>query len=229
VLYYAAERNSSELVSIFLQHGVDADIGQHVFEIPLIAYVAIHGYREAVDTSDVMKLLLAGGTDPTIIPADMWMKYLETPQDTTNKSVKVPQTAMNMSSWCTPIIRPDLARSLHLTHRYLLNLAYNLAPLRPRVLQIAKANKMTELSKLPYFLVGQRPASNVVMKKVYSHISHGTNEPLIMAFAGASGRGKTELATSMGDLLSVKTVVIDCAGCCDVWALLGSTAGWNRN
>ncbi|KAI4641381.1 uncharacterized protein J4E78_010444 [Alternaria triticimaculans] len=229
LLYYAAERNSVEMISVLQQHGVNTEVPNNTFAIPLLAYVAIHGQAEAIDTSEVMKLVLANGANPTVIPMDMWVKFLETPQDEPVAAISVPKSALQKSAWCTPTLRPVLARALHLTHRYLLSLAYKIAPLHARARQIAKGNKMLELTKLPYFLVGQRCATRLVMKKVYSHIAHRTMKPLIMAFAGASGHGKTELARSMGQLLSVDTVSIDCASCGDVWALFGSTAGWDRN
>ncbi|KAF2831746.1 P-loop containing nucleoside triphosphate hydrolase protein, partial [Ophiobolus disseminans] len=228
-LYYAAERNSGELITVLLQHGADAKSPKTTFSLPLIAYAIIHGHIDAVDTSEVVKLLLAAGYDPTTIPMDMWSKFLETPSDTPNPSIKVTEDAKRSSAWCTPKIRTVLAPSIHLTHRYLLHLAYGLAPLRPRMLQIAKAHKMTKFSKLPYLLIGQRPASDIVLKNVYSHISLGNQSPLVMAFTGASGHGKTELARAMGDLLSVKKVVIDMAACQDVCSLFGSTAGHSRS
>ena len=229
LLYHAAERNSVKMVSVLQQHGVNTEVPNNTFSIPLLAYVAIHGQAEAIDTSEVMKLVLANGANPTVIPMDMWVKFLETPQDEPVAAISVPRSALQKSAWCSPTIRPVLARALHLTHRYLLSLAYNIAPLYARTRQIAKGNKMLELTKLPYFLVGRRCVTRLVMKKVYSHIAHRTMKPLIMAFAGASGHGKTELARSMGQLLSVDTVSIDCASCGDVWALFGSTAGWDRN
>jgi hypothetical protein len=129
---------------------------------------------------------------------DMWQNFLETPTDLPNPSIKIPDDAKRMSLWCTSRVRSILAASLHLTYRYLLHLAYGLAPLRPKMIQIAKANKMTEMSKLSYFLVGQHPAVNIVMKNAYSHVALGTHKPLVMAVAGPSGHGKTEL--SMEDI-----------------------------
>jgi hypothetical protein len=228
-LYYAAECNSCELVTLLLQAGVHATTVQTSFSVPLIAYVIIHGQIVARDTSEVLKLLLATGYDPTAIPMDMWAKYLETPCKAPNTSIKVSDEARKSGAWCTPEIRSVLALSVHLTQRYFLHMAHGLADLRPRMLQIAEANKMTELSKLPYFLIGQRRAADLVMKRVYSHVSLGNRTPLVIAFAGPSGHGKTELATAMGYLLSVKATSIDMAGCRDTWGLFGSTSGYHRS
>ncbi|KAI0570487.1 clpA ATP-binding subunit of Clp protease and DnaK/DnaJ chaperone [Pyrenophora tritici-repentis] len=228
-LYYAIGRNSCDLIAVLLQHGVDAISSNNTFCIPLIAYAIIYGHIEAIDTSEIVKLLLAAGCNPTTIPMDMWCKYLNTPTKTADLSIKVPADAQRSSVWCNPRTRSILARSMHLTHRYVLHLAHELAPLRLRMLQIAKAHKITELTKLPYFLIGQRPAADIVMKRVHSHVSLGSKAPLVMAFAGPSGHGKTELAKAMGDLLSVKHTIIDMAGCHDVFDLFGSPAGYHRS
>lgn len=228
-LYYAAERNSGELITLLIQNGVDANPACITFSIPLIAYAIVRGNAEAIDTSEVVKLLLAADYDPTVIPFDMWFKYLETPTLQPNPSIKVPKDVQGSSTWCEKHDRSLLAQSTHLIHRYLLHLAYGLAALKPRMVQISKAHKMTELNKLPYFLIGQRPATSIVLKCVYAHIGLGTRTPLVMAFAGPSGHGKTELAKAMGDLLSVETVIIDMASTRDTWALFGSTGGWARS
>jgi hypothetical protein len=59
-----------------LQYGVVANSPSTTFFLPLLAYVIIRGHIDAVDTSEVVKLLLAAGYDPTTIPMDMWFKYL---------------------------------------------------------------------------------------------------------------------------------------------------------
>jgi hypothetical protein len=225
-LYYAAERNSIDVIKLLIQSGVDATSSNNIYSVPLPGYVIIHGHIKAVDTSAVLKVLLAAGCDPTVIPMDMWANFLEDPGQTPNSPAKILDAAKRDSEWCTPRLRTILARSLHLTNRYLLHLAYSLPKIPLRKLQIAEANKMTELTKLPYFLVGQRPAAKIVMDRVYSHISLDNRVPLVMAFSGASGHGKTELATAMGDLLCVKSTIIDMASCRNIWALFGSIAGY---
>jgi hypothetical protein len=70
-LYYAARRNSPELVTILLQTGVDARTFKTSFSIPPLAYIIIYGQHKAIDASEVLKLLLAAGYDPTTIPMDM--------------------------------------------------------------------------------------------------------------------------------------------------------------
>ncbi|KAF2874884.1 P-loop containing nucleoside triphosphate hydrolase protein [Massariosphaeria phaeospora] len=225
-LYHAAEQNSAELMSVLLQYNIDINAVHERFPTPLLAFVITEGYREAMDTTRVAKLLLACGADPNSIPKDMWIKYLETPREEAEFSGNSVDAA---SAWCTQEERSKLALSLHLTHRYLLHLANRLPKTNARSIQIAEAYNMSDLLKLPYFLIGQRPAADFVMRSIFSHVALRRDYPFVMAFAGASGLGKTEMARALGDLLSVKTTVIDCAATRDSWALFGPTAGWNRN
>ncbi|KAF2662718.1 P-loop containing nucleoside triphosphate hydrolase protein [Lophiostoma macrostomum CBS 122681] len=228
-LYYAVERNSPELVSYLLQNGFDPSEQHESFDVPLLAFAIIHGHRDAIDTTGITKVLLAFGISPKVIPEDMWIKFLDTPSESPpSKNILsgLFSAQKSESDWCEPALRCLLAKSLNLTHRYLLHLANKLRTPNSRQAQIAKANKMTELSKLPYYLIGQRPASSLVMNSVYAYVALGGKGPLVMAFAGASGHGKTEMARAIGDLLSVKTTVIDCASCTTVWGMLGPTSGW---
>jgi ATP-dependent Clp protease ATP-binding subunit ClpB len=229
-LYYAVERNSPGLLSILLQNGINPHKWYKGFPLPVIAFAIVHGHHEAVDTTGVVRLLLAFGVDPKVIPMDIWQNFLQSPKATGLSVWKFLDIATQLVdtdiSWCTPEVRPRLAASLHLSHRYLLHLAHKLKKPNTRTLQISKANKMTDLGKLPYFLIGQQPAANLVMSNVYSYIAIGESKPMVMAFAGPSGHGKTELARALGDLLSVQTTVVDCASVTTVWGLFGPTAGW---
>lgn len=89
-LYYAAERNSEDLVRLLSHVGVQAASLMNKFSIPLIAYVIIHGHANAIDTSAVLETLLADGYDPTTVPMDMWQNFLETPRPSPLPSVTIP-------------------------------------------------------------------------------------------------------------------------------------------
>lgn len=96
------------------------------------------------------------------------------------------------------------------------------------MLQIADAHGITSLFRVPYQIVGQTPAIKLVVENIYSHIARNTEKPLVLAFAGLSGHGKTELATRAKELLLLPFVEIDCAQQSTVWDMLG-TSGSYRN
>jgi MoxR-like ATPase len=51
----------------------------------------------------------------------------------------------------------------------------------------------------------------MVTDRVMAHLAFGSNQPLVLLFAGPPGHGKTELARQMGRLLSLKLEIVDCA------------------
>ena len=71
--------------------------------------------------------------------------------------------------------------------------------------------EISPLLRLPFTIIGQESAAKLVMESVYAHIAMKTNKPLLLAFAGLSGHGKTELAKQMGEVLSLPLLEVDCA------------------
>jgi ATP-dependent Clp protease ATP-binding subunit ClpA len=100
-----------------------------------------------------------------------------------------------------------------------------------RKLQIGTAHKIANMLKIPYFIIGQLPSADLIMQRIYGHIANKEHKkkPLVMAFVGPSGHDKTEMAMQMGDLLSVKHIVIDCAQVNDRMDLLGASNGYHRS
>ncbi|KAF2806915.1 uncharacterized protein BDZ99DRAFT_88031 [Mytilinidion resinicola] len=140
----------------------------------------------------------------------MWVRYLDVPSRTPPAHYsQIPETA-----WCSEARRFQLADSMNLTHRYFLNRANRIAYTPVKREQIAKAEGITRLLRVPYYILGQIPAAKLVTVKVLAHIAmkmKETDTSYVMAFAGPSGHGKTELAKQMGSLLSVETTLIDTA------------------
>ena len=155
----------------------------------------------------------------------MWSVYLKTPKpvgDNTWLDENPPST------WCGPKVCSHLASALHLAHRYLLHWASQFTPADARRKQISQAHNITELVKIPYNVIEQLPASNLVLQNFFAHIAMELKDLLVMAFAGPSGHGKTEMARYMGDLLSVDITVVGCARVKGDVGLLGSRAGYRR-
>lgn len=59
-------------------------------------------------------------------------------------------------------------------------------------------------------MIGQQPATQQVLQSIRCHIQLKTKAPLVLLFSGPSGHGKTELASRMGELLSLEILRIDC-------------------
>lgn len=76
--------------------------------------------------------------------------------------------------------------------------------------QVAKLKHAEPILGIPYFLIGQTIASDRLLQKLLSHLVIPSNRPLVLAFAGPSGHGKTELARRLGYLLGLDLEVVDC-------------------
>ncbi|KAJ9158282.1 ATPase, aaa-2 [Coniochaeta hoffmannii] len=113
--------------------------------------------------------------------------------------------------WCsTPAMRIALARTANLTQRYYLDRATKLKRAGVRHRQIAALRNAEAILGIPYYLIGQTIAANRLLRKLLTYITVPSKKPLVLAFAGPSGHGKTELARKLGYLLGLELQVVDC-------------------
>lgn len=199
-LFYACQTYDCKLVRLLLEMGARHDVcGRYL--IPLLPWVIL---RDHPRSSQVVGTLLSLGCNANTIPSDMYEDAMSNPEDVASKK------DLSEMPWCTPSLRVELARRMNLSHRYLLNKASKRKAPSPRKLQMAKHLKISSLFGMSYFIVGQEFATEIVCSSVISHLCVKSTHPLVMAFVGPSGHGKTELARQMGELLSTGVVVIDC-------------------
>lgn len=74
------ERNSPKLLSLLLSYEANPETKHSAFKLPVLAYAVVYGHREAIDTTELVRILLAAGVNPRIIPVDMWQDFLKEPQ-----------------------------------------------------------------------------------------------------------------------------------------------------
>ncbi|CAA9957600.1 ClpA ATPase protein [Pyrenophora teres f. maculata] len=208
VLYYAIGRNSPEMVSLLIELGTSPyGSNDEVHFIPALPFTVIHGHLHLVDTTEVLKILIAAGADPGVIPEDMWEEYLEKPAETWPlKNVRKTER----HGWCDSTTRRHMAQGLNLSQRYYLYLASLRKSPTEREVQLAELHKATGLMKMPYCIVGQLP-------------------PMVMVFAGPPGHGKTELAMQLGNLLNISSEAISCSQMMPDVELFGSKQGYDRS
>ena len=82
ILYFAAERNSPEIVRILCHAGAKptqsiSPHGSAVFGLPLLPYAILSTGYELSDTTETVVALLAMGASPHDAPKDMWQDYLK--------------------------------------------------------------------------------------------------------------------------------------------------------
>ncbi len=208
ILYFAAERNSPEIVRILCHAGAKPSqsislYGSAVFSLPLLPYTILSAEYKVVDTTETVVALLAMGANPHDVPKDMWQDYLKAP--TKDKAKQLGAFDMN-PTWCTTEIRQALCRTFNLLQRYSLWKAAQIERPTVREIQVAKEHKIMPLFETPYYIFGQQVATTHVVQRITSRLLFNWQNPLVLFFTGLSGHGKTELARRMGDPCSIRKI-----------------------
>lgn len=182
-------------------------LGISIIRVPLLAYAVFSAEYDLLDTNQTVITLLAMGANPTDVPKDMWEDYMKAPIKENPSQLLDGETE---DLWCTPELRAALCRNLNLSQRYFLWNAWRVERPNTRMKQLARADKIGLLFEIPYYIIGQQPATQQVIDCIRNHAHLKIAKPLVLLFTGLSGHGKTELARRMGDLLSLDTLRIDC-------------------
>ena len=212
ILYFAAERNSPEVVRILCYAGAKpsqsiSPNGSAVLGLPLLPYTILSAEYKLTDTTKTVVALLAMGASPYDVPKDMWRDYIKAP--TKDKPKELGAFDMH-ETWCTSEIREALCKTFNLLQRYSLWKAVQIERPSSREIQVAKAHKIMPLFEIPYYIYGQQLATTQVIQKITSRLLFDSPKPLVLFFAGPSGHGKKELARHIGNRLSLEITVIDC-------------------
>lgn len=220
ILFYTVASNNVNLLSFLLDYGLDprrAASTAGAAGLPLIAFAVLHASENSVDLSEIFSKLLSVGVDPRTIPEELWID---------DNPYALARTRKDSPAWWTPDIRKRLASALTITQVYQLRKAdENVVP-SERTLQIAEVNKMDNLLKIGHGIVGQQEACVRVFDRIYAHIALKRFEPLVLAFAGPAGHGKTELTELLGKAISATTITVSCAEVRTLWGLFGSEVGY---
>ncbi|KAI1409887.1 P-loop containing nucleoside triphosphate hydrolase protein [Hypoxylon sp. FL1857] len=224
VITYAIDTENAQIIQSLLEY--DFDINCRDFDdIPLLAFAIMRSPKVGGNHLEVVRLLLSHGADPLVIPIAMWKDYIKMPVVDGYSGTRGPES----ERWCVGKYQEVLVKSLNLTTRYYLWRASRLRRYSKRMVQIARSHNMTALLKLPFQIIGQEMTVKLVLETVFAHMAADTAKPLVMAFVGPSGHGKTELAKQMGSLLSIPTTTLDCTQLDTQAALFGSSYGYQGN
>ena len=212
ILYFAAERNSPEILSMLCKAGADPSQRYRPLDlatapIPLLAYTVMRAEYDMSDTTDSIVTLIAKGADPKDVPKDMWHEYLKAPLK--DKADRI-DAAIAPDRWCIQEVREALCRTLTLLQRYILWKAERISKPSVGEKQSAKEHGIMPLFEAPYNIIGQQQATRQVMESVMPQYDFEKDKPLILLFTGPSGHGKTQLAEDMGRLLSLDIFTVDC-------------------
>ena len=80
VLFFAVEHGSLDMIRILVKAGASVEQRSNPWEISVLAFAILRSDTDKIDTTEVFKLLLPLGADPTQIPRDLWFNYIKTPK-----------------------------------------------------------------------------------------------------------------------------------------------------
>ena len=187
IMFFAAERNSPELMAMLCEKGADVDCRAEPSGIPLLAYTIMSADYHLHDTTNTLIALLAMGANPSNIPRDMWYDYTTSAK---NDNPKDWQADDPSTRWCTAELRGALSRTLNLMQRYFLWKADYIERPTPRKMQVAQAHKTTPLFELPYRIIGQRGRLNKSKKALAVTIHSTPHNPLSCSLQALAVMGR---------------------------------------
>jgi hypothetical protein len=220
-IFYVVAANNPAILRMWVAHGTDVSATHEPTGTPLLAFAIMNAENTGSDTTNIVATLLSLGASPASIPKEFYTPYAkdlppsgpERKKHTSEDADKVSEEEARNElawKWCTETATKKLARNMHLTHRYNLERAVTAKKLSKRHRWVASRRKADAILGVPYFLVGQSLAANRLLTKILSYLVIPTSRPLVLAFTGPSGHGKTELARCLGVLLDLELEVVDC-------------------
>ncbi|POS77932.1 hypothetical protein DHEL01_v203673 [Diaporthe helianthi] len=234
-IFYVAETRNPELVRLWCKYGGDinatASCGLSK-NVPLLAYAVALGGTFRNDTTDLTATLLSLGANPAPIPKAFFFPLAQDLPTDGPPSQEMPEPLPDTMQWCTPSARALIAARINFRQRYYMNMASILRTHGPRAKQVTWYKDAENLLGVPYFLIGQTPAGQFLIKRLLRHLAKPSKSPLVMVFAGPSGHGKTELARRLGELISLEMEIVDCTNKSDEKEMFGARApyqGWENS
>ena len=209
-IFYAVATNDEKIVRAWVENGGDPNAIEPKTKIPLLGFAILSAEVGGKDTTGVVMTLLSIGGSISVIPRTLYTPCIDDPIDKLPFDHRYAEFQEPPKAWCKPWVSVKLAATINLTQRYFLEKTVASRGPSSREIQVAQAHNAMALLGVGQFLIGQSSATRMVAQKLLSHMALPRSKPLVMAFTGPSGHGKTELAKRMGDLLNLEMERIDC-------------------
>ncbi|KAM5350229.1 hypothetical protein ACJ41O_006734 [Fusarium nematophilum] len=205
-IFYAVATNREATARLLIDYGADVCAVHSPSRTPLLAFAILNGDMQETDSTAILSVLLSHGASPHVIPSETFTPYTKDPLTSPPNDGQ----SSKATEWCTDATRARLARATNLTQRYYLERATEIKQPSKKRRQVVQRRNAQGLLGIPFFLVGQSIATELLTQRLVTHLMMPSKRPLVLCFAGPSGHGKTELARQLGHLLSLDLEVVDC-------------------
>ncbi|UKZ92747.1 uncharacterized protein TrAFT101_007686 [Trichoderma asperellum] len=210
LMFYAVASNDENITRLLIELKASPNAVHESSHVPLLAFAIMCSETLQIDTANMVCVLLSKGASPCVIPKDLFTPYLKDHATNLGQKDQKDAEVTGEAAWCSPTTKARLSKNINLTHRYFLEKSTQLKPPSTKRRQIARLRNCQGLLGIPYFLIGQSVATELLIQKLLIHLMLPAKNPLVLCFAGPSGHGKTELARQLGHLLSLDLEVVDC-------------------
>jgi hypothetical protein len=211
-IFYVVGANNDANIRLFVQAGGDVNAVCGTPPLPLLAFAIMNSKMIGYDTTSVVATLLSLGANENVVPRMFYHPFdQDLPIDGPREEDLLEDLKDPRKQWCRSLsVRRLLVETLNITQRYYLYRSSKLVKPTGRQKDVAARNDSTDLFAIPYFLIGQSAATELLTKSFLHYMLRRQKQPLVLVFAGPSGHGKTELARRLGGLLSLDLHVSDC-------------------
>ncbi|CAN8105255.1 unnamed protein product [Discula destructiva] len=212
-MFYVVQSRDVSMIRLWAKYGGDVNATATfapLAGVPLLVFAAGLGDSFKNDATEILTTLISLGASPASIPRAFYSPFQRDLPVDGPPETELPELEEQHMSWCVEDARKMLAARLNLRQRYYLNMASMLQGPGIRARQVTALTDSDSLLGIPYFLIGQTPAAQFLIRRLVRLLARPSKVPAIMVFAGPSGHGKTELARKLGELLSLDMEIVDC-------------------
>ncbi|KAK2839194.1 hypothetical protein FQN49_006385 [Arthroderma sp. PD_2] len=186
-----------DLVELVIENGADPNGVVPNSEIPLLGSAILNRNSAAVS---IVNILLASGADPHAIPKSLWEDGIYTLQDSDAE-----EDDESIDSGLKALT-DTLAQSVNVSIKHsLLEASMPLSPL-PANVEMYLLPFIKRISHAENTMIGQRIAIGWAKKFLTMRFMTRMNSPLVMAFVGPTGHGKTSLAKEIGTFIPISSL-----------------------
>ncbi|KAF2649129.1 P-loop containing nucleoside triphosphate hydrolase protein, partial [Lophiostoma macrostomum CBS 122681] len=205
--FYIVNTGDEDLIRTWIKFGANVNVRESRYGVPLLAYAIFNASTTCGPESrmSIVSTLLGQGAEVSSIPPSLYNSGSGSmkPSPTEHRSND------SETNWCNPYFQQKMSSAMTISLKYILKRRAETQPPSSRLIQVASEHELFPLFSLPFTMIGQDLALQMLIGRLLTHLITPSDKPLVLTFAGPSGHGKTEVARRLGKLLSLNMLAID--------------------